>query len=269
MNPTFHSYAEFFENTRSNIFCQYPIASHRSLLDSLPGVSGIIKGTRMFYHAGRFARGLHEKVHLFGRNVTVLQEMPPGKLTLLETPEVQSRIRSAKIVLVNGWRLRAPACVQKHADKIRRHFRPISSIERDVHPLMQGLRQQAQIIIGVHIRQGDYRRWKGGKHFFPASRYAEWMRELSGQFRGATVSFLVCSDEPRTEQEFVGLPVTLSVNTPVGDLCALAKCDYIFGPPSTFSQWASFYGNAPLFHVRNSNDRIDHERFRVSFLSDD
>ena len=266
MNPTFHSYAEFFENTRSDIFCQYPAADHKSLLDSLPGVSGFVKGTRLFYRAGGLARALQEKIHLFGGKVTVLQEMPPGKLTMLDTPEVHARIGSAKVVLVNGWKLRAPECVRKHADKIRQHFRPISSIEKEVDPLMQRLRKQAQIIIGVHIRQGDYRRWKGGKYFFPASRYAEWMRELSGQFPGATVSFLVCSDEPRTEQEFPGLPVTLSVNTPVGDLCALAKCDYILGPKSTYSQWASFYGAAPMFHVHNSNDRMDHEQFRVSYL---
>ena len=268
MNPTFHSYAALFENTRSDIYCQYPAASRTSLLDSLPGVSGIIKGTRMFYHAGRLARTLQEKFGLFGRNVAVLQEMPRGEVTLLEGPKVRSCIDPAKIILVNGWKLRAPECLQKHADKIRRHFQPIPEIEHDVHLLMQRVRQNADVVIGVHIRHTDYRRWKGGKYFFPISRYAEWMRELIPQFPGAKVSFLVCSDEPRAEQEFPGLPVVLSVNTPVGDLCALSKCDYVFGPLSTYSQWASFYGNVPLFHVHDSNHRMDRAQFRVSWLED-
>ena len=268
VNPTFHSYADLFENTRSDVFCQYPAASRKSLLDSLPGVSGIIKSTRMFYHAGRLARTLQEKFGFFGRSVAVLEEMPRGKLTLLDGPEVRSQIDPAKVVLVNGWKLRAPEYVQKHADKIRKHFQPAVQIEQDVHLLMQRVRQNADVVIGVHIRQGDYRRWKGGKYFFPTSRYAAWMRELMSQFPGAKVSFLVCSDEPRTDQEFQGLPVVLSVNTPVGDLCALSKCDYLFGPVSTYSLWASFYGNVPLFHVGNSDDRMDRAQFRVSWLDD-
>ena len=268
MNPTFHSYANLFENTRADIFCQYPAATRASFLDSLPGVSGVIKGTRMFYHAGRLARSLHEKFRLFGRNVAVLQEMPPGKVTLLDSPEIHAHLRPAKVILVNGWKLRAPDCLQKHAEKIRQHFRPVSQIEQDVRALMQRVRQNAEVVIGVHIRQGDFRRWRGGKYFFPASRYAEWMRELIPQFPGAKVSFLVCSDEPRTEQEFPGLPVVLSVNTPVGDLYALTKCDYIFGPLSTYSQWASFYGNVPLFHIHDANHRMDRAQFRVSWLED-
>jgi hypothetical protein len=35
----------------------------------------------------------------------------------------------------------------------------------------------------------------------------------------------------------------------IEDLYALASCDYIIGPPSTFSQWASFYGNVPRYMV--------------------
>ena len=52
----------------------------------------------------------------------------------------------------------------------------------------------------------------------------------------------------------------------VGDLYALARCDYIFGPVSTFSQWASFYGDKPLFHLHESNDRVERERFTISDL---
>jgi hypothetical protein len=54
----------------------------------------------------------------------------------------------------------------------------------------------------------------------------------------------------------------------VGDLYALARCDYIMGPPSTYTQWASFYGNQPLYHLRSGDDRVEREKFRVSHLEE-
>ena len=52
----------------------------------------------------------------------------------------------------------------------------------------------------------------------------------------------------------------------MSDLYALAGCDYILGPPGTFSQWASFYGEKPLLQLGDSNDSVPVEKFRVSYL---
>ena len=46
MNPTFHSYATLFETTRRDIYCQYPVAGRRSLIDLVPGPASLIRGTR-------------------------------------------------------------------------------------------------------------------------------------------------------------------------------------------------------------------------------
>jgi hypothetical protein len=35
---------------------------------------------------------------------------------------------------------------------------------------------------------------------------------------------------------------------------ALASCDYIVGPPSTFSLWASFYGQVPLCFLQKPDE---------------
>lgn len=37
------------------------------------------------------------------------------------------------------------------------------------------------------------------------------------------------------------------------DLFSLSKADYIIGPPSTFSAWASLYGTVPLYFIESSN----------------
>jgi hypothetical protein len=62
--------------------------------------------------------------------------------------------------------------------------------------------------------------------------------------------------------------VGFGAGSPVGDLYALAQCDYIFGPVSTFSQWASFYGNKPLLHLENHEAQVEREQFRVSDLQE-
>ena len=92
------------------------------------------------------------------------------------------------------------------------------------------------------------------------------MKELAELFPDRKVAFLVCSDEIRNEREFPGLTVGFGPGSPLGDLCALAKCDYIFGPLSTFSQWASFYGNKPLFHLEDRDARLELANFRVANL---
>ena len=266
INFTFHSYAGLFEATRGDIYCQYPAAKSKSWLDVVPGVADVIRKTRVFYHATRAASLLNERCPIFGRSVVTLREIPGKDITFMDSPEVQAEIRDARIVFVYGWRFRAPDYVQRHAEKIRACFQPVEEYERRSRQAVDRLRQNADVVVGVHIRQGDYRIWRGGKCFFPISRYATWMHELAEQFPSRKVSFLVCSDEPRNEQEFQRLSVGFGAGSPVGDLYALAKCDYIFGPTGTFSQWASFYGNKPLLQLNESNSRIELEKFRVANL---
>jgi hypothetical protein len=52
----------------------------------------------------------------------------------------------------------------------------------------------------------------------------------------------------------------------MGDLYALAKCDYLLGTLSSFSQWASFYGNKPLYQVRDGHEHPERGQFRVLYL---
>src|SRR5437660_4691021 len=61
MNPTFHSYATLFESTSRDIYCRYPVARRRSVLDIVPGPAWLIRGTRVFFHAARTASVLNER----------------------------------------------------------------------------------------------------------------------------------------------------------------------------------------------------------------
>jgi hypothetical protein len=266
INFTFHSYSELFEGTRENIYCQYPRPKRKSWMDVVPGIAAALRKTRIPYHLTRATAALNERFPIFGNVAMTLHELPGTKITLLDGPEYQEKILPAKIIFVYGWWLRAPSLVKKHADKIRAYFRPVEKFEKASRDAIEPLRRNADVVIGVHIRQGDYRGWHGGKYFFPASRYAAWMRELAGQFPNRKVAFFVCSDEARSASEFPGLTVAFGTDSPVSDIYALARCDYILGTKSTFSQWPSFYGEKPLLQVCGTDETAKLENFRVSYL---
>jgi hypothetical protein len=52
-------------------------------------------------------------------------------------------------------------------------------------------------------------------------------------------------------------------NQELEDMYALAGCDYIIGPPSTFSMWASFIGKVPLFHLHDREINFSLSDFKV------
>jgi hypothetical protein len=285
INFAFHSYAHLFETTRRDIYCRYPVAERRSWLDVVPGVAVALRKTRICYQIVCYTSIWNESFPVFGKSVVTLREksrsnvipLDGPEVTLreksrsnvipLDGPEVQAQIRDARIIFAHGWPFRVPTSwLQRHAGKIRDYFRPIEEYERASREAVDRLRRDADIVVGVHIRLGDNWKWKGGQCYFPVSRYVTWMHELAEQFPGHKVAFLVCSDEPRHEQEFPGLAVGFGPDSPVGDLYALAQCDCIFGPISTFSQWASFYGNKPLFLLNDANARLERAKFRISCL---
>ena len=266
INFTFHSYSELFAGTRGNIYCRYPRPKRRSWMDVVPGIATALRRTRIPYHLTRATAALNERFPIFGNAAITLHELPGQRVTLLDGPEYQEKIRPAGIIFVYGWWLRAPALVKKHGDKIRAYFRPVEQFEKAARDAIEPLRRAADVVIGVHIRQGDYRGWHGGKYFFPIARYAAWMQELAAQFPGRRVAFFVCSDEPRNAGEFPGLTVGFGTDSPVSDLDALARCDYLLGTKSTFSQWASFYGEKPLLQVCDTSEPARLENFRVSYL---
>jgi hypothetical protein len=268
VNVTFHSYAHLFETTRRDVYCRYPVPDRQSWLDRIPGVAGAIRKTRVFYHVIRYLSLLNEKRPLFGKRVVTLRERPGQLVILLETPEVQAQIAEANVVFVYGWIFRAPGAMRRQAEKVRAYFRPIEEYEYASSQAVAPLRKNAEVVVGVHVRQEDYRRWRKGSCFFTMPQYASWMSELADQFPGQKVSFLVCSDEPRRPEEFPGLTVGFGPGSAMGDLYALAKCDYILGPLSSYSQWASFYGNKPLYQLCDSKDRLERGQFRVSYLDE-
>lgn len=162
--------------------------------------------------------------------------------------------------MVEGWPIRLDnfEMIDKQSDAIRDIFRFNKNITNQVDEVFNLLNKD-QIIVGVHIRRGDYRTWKDGAFFYDDQEYLSFMKLLNDQLavNNLGVKFLLCSNEPIEIGNFEELDCfTISETSGEKDLYALSKCNYIIGPPSTYSQWASFIGCVPMKFMMSSNEKI-------------
>jgi hypothetical protein len=175
---------------------------------------------------------------------------------MLEEPASIARIAKASNLVLRGYYFYAPELLRKHAITIRRYFQLAPPYAGRVAQFMSRSRSRADHIIGVHIRQGDYATYRGGEHFFSLAQYAALMRQVRQLLAPSTVHFVVCSDALIADDAFEGLSWEVGPGAAVEDLYALAGCDYVLGPCSTFNRWSAFVGNVPRYEIRDAGRRI-------------
>jgi len=261
-NPTFQTYADSFEGTRQNFWCQFP-PPPKSRWASW--VTKPFRMLRLMHHLVRYGALANEKLKPFDRIRTV-HEIADERFTDLESGEFKERLSGASFVFIYGWLFRAPSLVEQHAATIREFFTPLPRFMSEADRTLVEIQSTAEILIGVHMRRGDYRHWCGGQFYFEAQEYAHWMRQAQGLFPGQTVGFFICSDEEINLSEFQGLLVCSGQGNPISDIYALSRCKYIMGPRSTFTQWAAFYGDVPLMHLESKEATVELHKFRPCYL---
>jgi hypothetical protein len=166
------------------------------------------------------------------------------------------------VVIPYGWLFRTHGLFVRHSNILRSFFAPVEPYRSNVRKIIASCRENVDILIGVHLRKGDYKDWQRGKYFYSDNVYFNIMKQIANQF-DRSVGFLLCSNERIDLEHFKGLKCYRGGMHFIEDLYSLAKCDYIIGPPSTFSLWASFYGNKPYLHIYNENSAIDMKDFKI------
>jgi hypothetical protein len=174
--------------------------------------------------------------------------------------ELMKQLTCCPFVLLDGW-VGSFEMTPEDAALIQSIFRPSTTVLNEVGATVTAARKETDILVGVHIRWGDYKTFKDGIYFHPAEDYALLMRHIAGLFPGKRVSFLIVTNGQPAREAFAGLSVTFGPGSVLGDLYSLAQCDYIVGPPSTYSIWAAFYGEKRLWKFANKHDRPRIEDF--------
>ena len=240
-NPGFDDYAEGFEGTRTSAVCRYPVKAGPGLPVSL---------RPRIYNAAY-------KVALFAqkRNLKVIRIrarfLDWDEECRMDDPVFESAARQAEILLVHGYEFRARSYFAHHADAIRKYFAPKREHLVKVDAAAAAVRAKGDVVVGIHIRRGDYKEWMDGRYFYEIPTYLELMKSIEQIFAGKRVSFLVCSNEQLDPATFSAFQVTFGPGHLVQDLYSFSRCDYLAGPPSSFTLWAAFYGGCSVYQMRD------------------
>jgi hypothetical protein len=240
-NPAFDEYAKYFEGTSRDPWCRYP--SKRSRLP-LPRT--------LAYAATRFLARASYRLKLRSH---LIKSINIGTFIYYELSDYSTELKSAYLVLVRGWQYRDEPNLSKYADAIRRYFTPVRSHVDNASALIRVARSTCDVLIGLHIRRGDYKTFMYGEYFYDLDVYRDIAEHAAGLFPGKRVSFLVCSDEAVDTAIFGTLNVLRGTSHLVEDLYSFAGCDFLIGPPSSYTLWASYYGNVPMCQITSKTMR--------------
>ena len=244
--PFFDDHANSFTGTRNDLFGRFPPAN-ASLLPTNAFSRKVFRGL-----VGRVVRQLTRRPGL-AKRLGVAMVASDYESTLsgasrnydLDSAPFAEIARRHRVIVLSGplFRVTSQDWVVKHGDRIRRHFEPVPAIRSAVHGVLEPLRQSGALLVGVHIRRGDYATFLNGRYHYSHAQYAAVMRRvrevLMTEHPDQPVMFLLSSNEAIPDEPYAGMRCTRLRGTAVEDLYTLAGCDYLIGPPSTFGKWAN------------------------------
>jgi hypothetical protein len=243
-DPAFDEYAQYFKTTGRDFFCRYP--ARKSLLSG-----------------NRWTRKLFFSLNYYAARLLVRSGVKTGLVRAIAIDwdesvrldsegflEVAARTR---LLYVQGWQFRDHTNFTRHADKIRAYFEPLDLFQHNVERLIEHARSSCDLLVGVHIRHGDYRKYLNGKYFYEVDQYARVMERVERLYPDKRVGFLICSNARLSASDFARFNFTFGNDHLIEDMYSFARCDLLLGPPSTYTMWASFYGQVPLYMIEDIN----------------
>jgi hypothetical protein len=242
--PAFDEYCEFFLGTVNNPFCQYPV---KFFLDnSYKFHSKYVFIVKAIYY--KF------KVPTIAKHIDYIRDIKLDSLA--DCAFVNSSLDDERVHLLSqsginffeGWKFRDFESVSKYSDKIKQFFSLIPAQAVVVNEFIKNARSNSKRLIGLHIRLGDYKN-QAPQWFYSLSYYQSLIEHLSHIFSDHNTKIVIASNEDLRSSFLVNKNLIFCPNHIVQDLYILSQCDYIIGAPSTYSEWAAFYGSKPYFRI--------------------
>lgn len=186
-----------------------------------------------------------------------------------------------RMLVVTGWEAHWYDLFLKYKSEILELFAFRPEIEEKVVEAMNHgdsppvIRSQSSLltegtvpmILGVHIRRGDYATFYNGKFFFSDEQYVGVIRRFLALHPDKQVRVFICGNDPKLDKDYYRreLPaceVVFPDGNPGEDLCLLSHCDYLIGAPSTFSLVAAMYHDCPLYWMMDADAPLSESSFR-------
>jgi len=254
MNPALGEYAPFFEGSVRDPLCRFPLND----INMDPEIAEQCRDVLMSIS------GLTHVLDSRGGTIDIRKTVDAvDGVYDLNAPEFATLLKEHRLLSVKGWKFRDDTNLVRHHAEIARYFRPVARIREGAEAALSKARSRGDEVIGVHIRQGDYRNWKNGVHYFETEQYAHWMRAMAALDASKKPVFLLCASDQVDGSCFRGLDVVMGPGSVIGDLHALSLCNRIIAPPSTFSTWASYIGRVPLCMLQHHTQQLSIDSFAM------
>ncbi len=258
INLGLSEYAPLFPATSNDLLCRYPVVKRSFLPRTHFFRESVRRYSEMIYYILLRLQNVLPGLKLVftiqsGYETTLNKSINEQNrlIALLESGEFSEEMERYSIIISRGPLVRTVSLLSKHAESVREYFKPTEQCLLKVNELLGKYRDDKRIIIGVHIRRKDYRRFEGGRYFYPLSTYHDVMKMAETLFDTDRPVFFVCSDESISADDFPGTETVIGTGMLMEDMYSLSACDYLIGPPSTFSGWASFYGKVPRYTIKD------------------
>ncbi len=169
--------------------------------------------------------------------------------------------------IIAGWGLRDWNLLEKKQSLIKTELKFNEKYQIISDDFINNIREKHNLLIGVFMRQTDYKTYTKGKYYLDTEEYIALIEKLKKRYSNRNVAFIVASDEPKNIKEFKNLPVYFSTGIMGGDghyiesFIQLGMCDSVLTVPSTFSGWATFMGNSKIIPIYDKNILVSEKEY--------
>lgn len=138
------------------------------------------------------------------------------------------------LTYVKGWKFKIAIPELYHAHYKLKFFEILTQEEL--------FENKNHIYIGLHVRRGDYKDFANGRYYMSDEQYITSLLILLNQINHECKIFVFTNDSELDHNKYLNLPfsVVISAGSVLQDYYRLSRCDYIVGPSSTFTMWASY-----------------------------
>lgn len=211
--------------------------------------------------------------YLLAKYLAALRLLPTAsfKYDDCDREALERKMLRHRHIVVSGWHARWYDLFLKYRDEITDLFTLDSQYTDPVKAKMQKVEQGSTgsiVRLGVHIRRGDYRIFHDGKYLYDDEVYQRHIRRFMMLHSGKAIHVYIATNDPEVkessyQEQCPGAHVHCLGGSSPEDLFMLSECDYLIGPPSTYSLVAAMYRDIPLYRMDETDeDMMTLESFR-------
>jgi hypothetical protein len=244
--PAFFQYERFFPKAKTSFWAKYVLnplfrffPRRRNFINRLDNLSQkIIFGKKKLSQA-----------------VKSTDEKGQPKLFLLPPSENKDQRQKEKLasveqsegdIIFSGYAFRNPIGAAKYHDQICNLLSPKPEVKAQVDAFIAELRKKYDLLVGVHIRQNDYKTC-GERFYYPPEKAIVIINNFyTSRPKTEKICFIVASDEKIDIKIFGSAPAVAAPGGLIEDLFTLASTDFIIGSNSSFGAFAAYYGDIPM-----------------------